>query len=437
MVEWSGIPNRERDELIARLNLARRMDGDGRISFEGEPFFDDVVGVLEAALEFPDGLPETEARRAVSAALFAEGVETLDAESMRRGIEEQVGAFLGATPSPYMLVGSVSARYFGGLRETEIAGRRIAFHRQVPEAFRSGHRQAENRVRRLVPGKYGPTSFFPFRYAAVTVEAEGRSEIEAAARAQRALDAQRGIWNLALIGLAPATGGSSPLNHVLPGPVQSLHLPDGEVLHWPVWYEPEYVGPVGEFQARRLEQHWEEVGEYEQKCREGFSGSRYRPVVEDFVRDYARILDGRDPEATFVRLWGLLERLVGLGEREPHSEVTRRGAFLVRSDLRGLQYRVLEAMRRHRNAGVHEGILPSDARNLLRQLVRFVVGALEFHLDERFGFRDPEDAARFLSQPSEAGPLRQRIRSLEQQGRTDGLRLARMAMEYHGHEVDR
>ena len=59
--------------------------------------------------------------------------------------------------------------------------------------------------------------------------------------------------------------------------------------------------------------------------------------------------------------------------------------------------------------------------------------AVEFHLDEHFGFSDQKEATRFLSQPSEAGPLRQRIRSLEQQGREDDLRLARMAMEYHGH----
>lgn len=203
-------------------------------------------------------------------------------------------------------------------------------------------------------------------------------------------------------------------------------------MHWPVWYEPGYVGPVGMLESRRLEQHWEGVREYEDQCREGFSASRYPGVVESFVRDYARILDGRDPEAAFVRLWELLERLVGLSEEERHTEVTKRAAFLVRAELRSLQYRVLEALRRHRNAGVHEGILPSDARALLRQLERFVVIALEFHLDNRFDFSGLREVAMFLSQPSEEGRLRQRIRSLEQ-GRESDLRLARIAMEYHGY----
>lgn len=58
----------------------------------------------------------------------------------------------------------------------------------------------------------------------MTVEAEGRSETEAGAKALKALDVQRAIWNLALLQLrAPGPGGSRPLNHVLPGPVQSLH----------------------------------------------------------------------------------------------------------------------------------------------------------------------------------------------------------------------
>lgn len=87
-------------------------------------------------------------------------------------------------------------------------------------------------------------------------------------------------------------------------------------------------------------------------------------------------------------------------------EVTKRAAFLVRSELRSLQYQVLEALRRHRNDGVRESILPSDARDLLRQLRRFVVLYVEFHLAERFAFSDPQEVARFFSRPSEAGPIR-------------------------------
>ncbi len=116
--------------------------------------------------------------------------------------------------------------------------------------------------------------------------------------------------------------------------------------------------------------------------------------------------------------------MVGLGEKERQTFVTKRAAFLVRAGLTRLQYLVLEALRRHRNAGVHEVILPGDTRDLLRQPRRFVVIALEFHLDERFRFSDPKEAAKFLSQPSEAGPLRQRTDSLAQQGREEDLRLA-------------
>lgn len=107
------------------------MNGDGGNSFESEPFFEDVVGVLEAALKFPDDVPEVETRRAVSAALFDGGIETLDAEGMKRKIEERVVAFLDADPSPYVLVSSFSARYFEGLEETEVAGCRLAFHRSA------------------------------------------------------------------------------------------------------------------------------------------------------------------------------------------------------------------------------------------------------------------------------------------------------------------
>jgi|ERR687890_369642 hypothetical protein len=158
LVEWSGILNRERDELVARLNRARTIDEEGKVHFEEEPFFEDVVGVLEPALTFPEEVPEIEARRAVGTALFAGETEVLDAETFKQVVEEQVVAFLASDPRPYVLVGSVSARYFEGLEETEIAGCRVTFHSRAPEAFREGHRRAENRVRGLVPGDYGPAA---------------------------------------------------------------------------------------------------------------------------------------------------------------------------------------------------------------------------------------------------------------------------------------
>jgi hypothetical protein len=429
-VRWKGLTPRDREYLVMRLNEARKVGDDGSPRFEGEPFFDDVVGVLESSLSFPEGFPEAEARRAVGAALFAEGEEAFDTEGLRLEAERYVTEFLNSEPKPYVLVGSVSARYFDGLGEKELCGCRLAFHRRVPEPFREGHRRAEGQVRGLVPGDYGPSSSFARRYTHVTVEAKGRSQTEAAARAQGALGVQRSIWNLALLNdRASPTGASAPLNHVLLGPVQSLHRPDGGAVPGAVWYEPDYAGPVRKRQSGRLESHWESVRKYETLSREGLAGSRYRPIVEEFLRDYTRILDGRDPEAAFLRLWGLLERLVGLKIGEKHSVVTERAAFLVRAELRGLQYLVLESLRRHRNSGVHEGILPSASRDLLRQLTRFVVLALEFHLNESLSLSGMEEAARFLSLPSEPGPLRERIRSLN-----DELRLTRKAMEMHGHD---
>jgi hypothetical protein len=129
------------------------------------------------------------------------------------------------------------------------------------------------------------------------------------------------------------------------------------------------------------------VQEYEKISREGLSRSHYGSAVEGFVRDYVLIMDGRDPEATFVRLWGLLERMTGwrlVNPNENHTVVTKRAAFYVRVEVRDLQHLVLEKLRRRRNTSVHEGVFPEDARDLLRQLRRYVVAVLEFHLENQF-----------------------------------------------------
>jgi hypothetical protein len=109
---------------------------------------------------------------------------------------------------------------------------------QVSEPYREGHRQAEDRVRTQVPGDYRDAGPFGMRYTFVTVEAEGRSENEAAVKAQEALALQRGIWNLALLRSRPLVSNLRPLNHVLRGPVHSLHRPDGELLLWPMVVRP-------------------------------------------------------------------------------------------------------------------------------------------------------------------------------------------------------
>lgn len=433
-VEWRDVPARELEELVSRLIRIREIRDDG-VGFGSDPFFEDVLGILASALSLPDAVPEREARYLVGRALFDRS-GFADAEGFRRRVEERADEFLSATPLPYVLVGAVSAKHFEGLEETDVYGCRLSFHPYPPEPFRDGYLQAERRARPNVNGEMPGSSAAGARYTYVVAHADGRTETEAAGEARAALDLQRGLWNLFLRRYAHAPPASSPPNHVQPGPVQSLHRPNGRVLLWPLWYEPEYCGPVGMLQSQKLERHWGDVREDEETAREGLSKSHYRSEVEDFVRDYALALDGRDPEAAFVRLWGLLERATGQGlvdPRESHAKVTRRAVFLIRAEFRGLQYQLLENLRRHRNAGVHDGLFPGDVRRLLGRLRSRVATVLEFHLENRFGLSSMEEAARFFDQPSESGPLLQRLEDMRRQGRAEDERLAKMAMKYHGH----
>jgi hypothetical protein len=142
-----------------------------------------------------------------------------------------VGVKRGPT-SPFILVGSVLVSYFPGLEETELSGCCLSFRRSLPIRFRDGYRQAELVARSRVVGRYPSSDPAARHFAFVTVKALGRSETEAASKAQEALALQKGLWNLFLRRYAPSTGDPRPLNHILPGPVQSLQLPDGEPVSW-------------------------------------------------------------------------------------------------------------------------------------------------------------------------------------------------------------
>lgn len=151
-VEWRDVSAHELEALVSQLIRTRELKEDTGIRFGSDPFFEDVLGVLESALRFPDAIPEAEARRLVGRALFdRDGFA--DAEGFRQRVEDRVEEFLNTTPRPYALVGAISAKHFEGLEETDAYGCRLSFHPSPPEPFREGHLQAERRARLNVVGE--------------------------------------------------------------------------------------------------------------------------------------------------------------------------------------------------------------------------------------------------------------------------------------------
>ena len=443
-VEWRGLSDSDREALIARLNQARRIEPNGRVRYErdpdlgGDPYAEDAEGILTSALSFPDDVPASEARRAVRRALRSPGPRRLDVGALLGAVDAEVEEFREREPKTHVLVGALSSRYFGDLRsvEADFAGCRVAFHPSVPERFLRGHGTAMRKARWFVPGRPGPGGSLGLRYACYTVEAEGRSETEAFGKARASAAALRGTWNLALRKADPSPPfGPLPLNHVLPGPVEALQPPTGSPMPWPVSYNTGFAGPVGLLRSERLRKHWEDARRYEAEARAGLAASRHPLEVAGFLADYASILDARDPEGSFLGLWGLLERLTGVagaGRRSDRNPgAAERAAYLLPEDARASHRLTLDGLGRHRNAGVHEGALPDDVLSLLRQLRRYVIVVLELHLNSGFDVSGSWEARAYLRQVPERDRTLQRIADLKESGREEEARLTGLGMGHH------
>lgn len=400
--------------LVSRLEGSRQeATSGGAVTFAGDPLFEDAALAVESGVAFVAQIPESDRRGIVSAALFT-APTPLTPNSLIGEINQRARDFLREPEQAYILVSSISVRYFTELRQSEVSGRRMYFRWGLPRRFRVGYGQAVDRTRRNVLGPLPDPARPGERYTAVWIHTRGRSHWEAVTRALDALDLLRGIWNLAINHRmwSRTTGGArKPVNRVLLGPLHSLHHPDGSLASAVDWYEPDYVVPE---QSRELSRRWLEVKEDEGNIRLCLTRSAYAAQLEDALRRYTRALDGFQWEAAFLGLWGLLETLTGTKPHESHDLTVKRAAFLYDNSERKIHVQVLNHLRHYRNRSVHGGESSAAVEAYLYQLKRYVEQLLLFHLTSYYRFESVARAAEFLDLPAEPAALRRRVEELQQ-----------------------
>lgn len=403
------------DPLVQQLEDLRKPDGgNGDVVFEGNLLFDDMVSVLERATIFSEILPELEKRRIVSEALSSAARSgPLTADSMIGEINRGAKEFSERPKTKYVLVTSLSIRYFPELTDNiEVFGCEISLGRQLPERLRSGHETAKERTRKYVFGDYPDQSMFR-HYTAAWIAISARSEYEATTNALAALDLLRGVWNLALNRRRWSRTTSQrrkPVNHVLLGPIHSLHSSDGNLASEVSWYEYDYVEPT---QSDEVKKRWEMVKGNEEGVWRCLNINQYRPEMEEVIRRYSRALDTREWDAAFVQLWGLLEDLTGTEPGESHENTIKRAVFLYAESERDLHFQVLKHLKDYRNRSVHGGEGSSDIEFYLFQLKRYVEEVLEYHLRRGHDYSSIKEMSRFLDQPADLEAVERKITALE------------------------
>jgi hypothetical protein len=431
--EGSDIELLDIELLVRKLNDARQKDpASGEVTFTAGRWFEDATLAVESGTEFLSDIPQADQRVIVNKAMV-EAPDPLTPSSLIGEINRRAEAFLRKPPRPYVLVTSISARYFAELSRSEVSGRRMYFRQDLPPHLRASHKQARDRSTRKLLGPLPKSELPSQRYTAVWIHTRGRSHWEAVIRALDALDLLRGIWNFALRKWSRTTGGARrPVNQLLLGPVHSLHDPDGSLAPMLDWHESaeyiesEYIKPV--YSSRELSQRWTEVKKREEDIRQWLARSAYAARLEDALRRYTRALDSFDWGASFLRLWGLLETLTGTQPHESHDLTVKRATFLYEDQEREFHVQVLNHLRHYRNRSVHGGESSETIEAYLYQLKRYVEELLLFHLDppNYCRFKTIAQAAAFLDLPPDPADLRRKVGELHRESKS-----ARAAAELH------
>jgi hypothetical protein len=258
------------------------------------------------------------------------------------------------------------------------------------------------------------------KYAPLAIRTRGRTVHEAVQNGIEALSLFRGLWNfIATRGTSTrrlSYSPPSPLAVIHSGAVHTLHTSDGKPAANNYWYEPSHVVDRPLFKKVT---NWKSLSVFIQKARRVLLANPLRAEVEELFMRYIQALDRLDEDASYIRLWNILEMLTDTGKN--NYDITIARAVWIYEKPRP-QREELELLRTRRNLLVHASGSSHDGGVSIGALKSVVDDHLQFLLFNPFKVRSLQEYSSLLSQPRERSALLQKNR------------LLRTAMRFHSPE---
>lgn len=395
------------DHLARKLEAMKTVDASGKVVFKGKGFeFREYVVVLNSMVKFSNDIPQLERRGIISIVPFNVGAKgEITSSALLKEIRRLGKKYIEKPLKKYFLITSISASapHFYKLKRIKINGCTITFYSRRPEKFSNEISEIQKKASYTIFGE------FPHDYTHVKVGVSAKSYAQAIDKAIDALDLIRGFWNLFYnrkCGFRMSFDKRKPVNNFVLGPLHTLHLPNGKLATETYWYEPDYRGPLKVHDPRvdidRLYRFQDKIRRLLKKC-------RYRSTIEAAILRYTRALDLIDWEGAFLRLWGVLEQLT-FTEKDRYDVTIKRASFLFRD--REYTKQVLNHLRDYRNRAVHAGEACNEIETFMYQLKNYVEVLLEFHISNRFGFKNLIEVSQFLDSPRDSSDLNSRLQLL-------------------------
>lgn len=386
VISWkSKNKNLKPDIVLSKLNTNAQV-ADGRISFTGFSFYNDVIA-LKTMLTFPRDMPDMDKDRLIrQAILVAAKNKAADKVNFLRVLNDKFLEENRTGDSPFHILTSISiARNFKN-RTFNVGRCKIVFvGDRWPRKFKGRDEMiADSRV--VV--KHGTS-----KYEKLVITVNAKSAHKAMTLALRALDFQRAVWcYLANFEMQISLGAWKPINRVRLGQHHTVHAGTGEPAGSTVWYEPNFeetdLYKPGNPSLFMRNASW---------IQRQISRSPDSMILEDVLVRYVRALDEVDQNTALMRLWAALEALAAPTGPNAADAIVRRCSFLF-ADWE-YEKQILEHLREYRNTHVHAGEQSDSALLHCYQLQEFFRELFSFHLRTGGLFKDIHEANVFLDHP--------------------------------------
>lgn len=383
--------------VVEFLDGVLGLNDEGNVTLGLGTEFDAGVATLTGLTNLSNKIPESDRRQIVRRGLIeAKKVEDLTPDRVLDEIRDNQGDFLRKPEKPFVLLTSLSLRYFDELATIRPYGATITFTRHPPDRFE----RPDIAKRALRNDRFA----IPRRFTTVRVHVHARNESDAVDAALDRLDFIRALWNLALthrryrrtFGI-----GHKPVNPILEGPIHTLHDPDGSPIEKMAWWQPNYSPDIS---AKNVRPKYEDMKEFERWCRDQVSQSTFEGALRELLVRYAHALDETNLQSAFLKLWAILEDLTNAsGEM-----VVKRTLMMFKDP----EYRrlVLHQLRSERNRMVHEEHETEQAERLVYELKKYVDVLLKHLLTNVREWNNMADYGLFLSLPKDRDEVEKRRR---------------------------
>jgi len=393
------------DEIARTLESIKRVQPGGGVSFGGSKFHE-LKTVILTSIKWDESLSDYERERIAFKMPFeASASGKITKDSLLNALRQLESEKFSGAVGNYAVISSLSFSHSKLLTNLVVGNVRFSFHSKMPKGF------DRTAIKALLAGHVDDC---PNGYVIVRGDVSEKSIHGAVSETLSALDLLRGVWNYiinqrtdSIIRFGGGYRKTKALNKIRLGPVHTVHLPQGPLAVKQCWSEPFFEAGDPEF----LDGEWPKIQKAASWCLRRYHSIPYFKDATTMWIRYAYALDRADMEASFLKLWGLLEFLTGTtGER--YDETIRRTLFLC--DDREFHRLILEHLRDRRNALVHHDDGSSEAEQHVFQLKRYVEELMRLHLVMGKRFKSMAEFGEFLSLPPEPAVLKEKLRQYRQ-----------------------